>query len=98
MSAIMRIVAALFLITLTGADTSGQGAPVVAESSEVSQQFLQQKVSVAPEAKTEMTVAEAAEPVTLIENPYTHTTATAEALAGVFAGIALMICWIECCK
>merc|ERR1712045_517006 len=31
-------------------------------------------------------------------NPYIHTTATAEALAALFAMVAFVICWIECCK
>merc|ERR1711976_650040 len=31
------------------------------------------------------------------QNPYMHSTPTAEALAFIFISVAIVICWIECC-
>lgn len=43
---------------------------------------------------TELAVKE----ITMPENTYQATGPTAEALAVIFMGVCLMICWIECCK
>merc|ERR1719401_1986443 len=103
----MRFIVALFLFTLVGANTAEQASPkadvaaasVVPVQEEASTPALR-KVQTSKEAETQLAIADekvGAVAEDLSENTYLHTGATADALAFIFAAVAIVIVWIECC-
>merc|ERR1719223_1575430 len=109
--AVLRALVAIFaFVFLTGCDkpaapaAPAEVAPQLRKSAEVADatattdtKRAEENVELSLDLAASETGTDGTEVKVVHDNPYMHTTPTAEALAAIFMLLAFVICYIECC-